>query len=150
MKKHLSLFLLTLSVLVFSCKPSENTDSTKKNKHVLPAVPSETRFTKMDMEGVEAIAIMKTVNGKPLTKAGDAPVDRVCVIDSVGNVELASFDLYADVEDTTWRKVVKSITLVPRMLSPITSNYLHLDDVEAVSWTQARADQLHNYLTIER
>ena len=24
------------------------------------------------------------------------------------------------------------------------------DDVEAVSWTQARADQLHNYLTIER
>ncbi|MCR5561374.1 MAG: hypothetical protein K6F58_06115 [Bacteroidales bacterium] len=149
MKKHLPLFLLILSVLVSGCKPSENADSGKKSNHKLPAVPSEIRFTKMDMEGVEAIAIMKTVNGKPLTKAGDAPVDRVCVIDSEGNVELASFDLYADVEDTTWRKVVKSITLVPRSLSPITGNYLHLDDVEAVcEWTEPEEEEEAHEVTI--
>lgn len=130
MKKNLSLFFLIMSILVFGCKSHE-----LDNKRDLPVVPSEIRFTSMDMTDVKAIAIMKTVDGKVATKAGGEPVDRLCVVDKYGNVELASFNLYVDVSDDTWRKVVKTLTLVPRELTPLSDNYLHLDDVSAdVEW----------------
>ena len=132
MKKHLSLFLLTLSVLVFSCKHSDDANSLKIK---------DMKFVSMDLTGVRAMAVMKTLNGQALTRAGEAPVDRLCVVDEEGNIKIASLVFEIDANNSSWRNIIKSIYLIPRQIVPISDNYVLFEDCSAECEIQEGAEE---------
>lgn len=122
MKKHLSLFLLMLSVLLSGCKHSDDTNSLKIK---------DMKFISMDLTGVQAMAVMKTLNGQALTRAGETPVDRLCVVDEEGNIKIASLVFEIDANNSSWRNIIKSIYLVPQQIVPVSDNYVLFEDCSA-------------------
>lgn len=122
MKKHLFLFLLMLSVLLSGCKHSDDTNSLKIK---------DMKFVSMDLKGVRAMAVMKTLNGRTLTRAGEAPVDRLCVVDEDGNIKIASLVFEIDANNGSWRSIIKSIYLVPERIVPISNHYVFFESCSA-------------------
>ena len=126
--KKIFIYILAAVVLLFcaGCQKSE--------MQVLRSLPSEVKFTKVDLTGAHSLAVMQTKDGKVVTRSYSQPDYRLCIMDAEGKAKIASLTLrtVGNESNSAWKKIKQSLTLVPGAITPISSDYLHLDEVMAV------------------
>ena len=125
-KFFFSILIICISLFFAGCQKSE--------MQVLKSLPSEVKFTNIDLTGARSLAVMQTRNGKVVTRSYGNPDYRLCVLDAEGQAKIASLTLKTagDESNSAWKKIKKSLTLVPEKIVPISDDYLHLDGVMAV------------------
>ena len=106
----------------------------KSEMQVLRSLPSEVKFTHIDLAGASSLAVMQTVDGKAITKSHGEREYRLCVLNEEGKARIASISLHTvgNESNKAWMKIKRSLTLVPEKIVPMSADYLHLDDVRAV------------------
>ena len=121
-----SILIICISLFFAGCQKSE--------MQVLKSLPSEVKFTNIDLTGAHSLAVMQTKDGKVVTRSYGNPDYRLCVLDAEGQAKIASLTLKTagDESNSAWKKIKKSQTLVPGGIVPISKDYLHLDGVMAV------------------
>ena len=127
MNRYVTYILITaISLFCIGCQKSE--------MQVLRSLPSEVRFTNVDLTGAHSLAVMQTKDGKVVTRSYSQPDYRLCIMDAEGKAKIASLTLrtVGNESNSAWKKIKQSLTLVPGAITPISSDYLHLDDVVAV------------------
>ena len=127
MNRYVTYILITaISLFCTGCQKSE--------MQVLRSLPSEVRFTNVDLTGAHSLAVMQTMDGKVVTRSYSEPAYRLCVMDAEGKAQIASLTLrtVGNESNSAWQKIKKSLTLVPEKIVPISDDYLHLDGVMAV------------------
>ena len=123
-----SLIALTCAIIAFSgCQ--------KSYKLVHGSLPSSVKVKKLDMNRAAALTVMPySVVSKAQTRAGeDEFEDRLFIVDLDGNTKLASFTIEdSKYDNTIWKEIRKTLTLVPTVILPLSQEVLLLNGVRAV------------------
>ena len=120
------ILITVISLFCAGCQKSE--------MQVLRSLPSEVKFTNIDLTGAHSLAVMQTKDGKVVTRSYSEPDYRLCIMDEEGKAKIATLTLRTsgNESNSAWQKIKKSLTLVPGRITPISSDYVHLDEVVAV------------------
>lgn len=120
------ILIIALPLFFAGCQKSET--------QVWNSLPSEVKFTSVDLTGARSLAVMQTIDGEVVTRSVAEPGYRLCIMDEEGKAKIASFTLRisGNESNSAWQKIKKSLTLVPGSITPVSDNYLHLDEVVAV------------------
>ena len=123
------------SIIALACAVLSLSGCQKSYKLFHGALPSSVKVKKLDMTNAAALTVMPySAAVKGQTKAGeDEYDDRLFIVDTDGNTKLASFTIdESDYENTIWKEIRKTLTLVPTDILPLSQEILLLNDVRPV------------------
>lgn len=124
---HYTIFFALMMATLMACQKTE--------EQVKDTLPSEIKFTRVDLSGASCLAVMKVDPGQvPSTKTDASPVDRLCILDAQGNAKIAtiSFQTAGDESNKAWQAIKPTLSLVPERITPLSDKYLLLEGVQVV------------------
>ena len=140
MKK--SLLFLALLGLVLSCGKQEQSgkpdSKDQTDQTVAPSerkFPTSLKFKSVDISDAAALAVMSNPSAPSnIRTRADGNGYRLYIVDTDGETKLASFEIEVEgnQNDTIWKEIIKTLTLVPTEIVPYSNQFVLLKDVHPV------------------
>lgn len=151
--KRIVFLLLTLSLLmapVTSCKKDDGANNTttedanntttedksKPDNQPKREFPTSIQFKSIDLSNAAALAVMSSSASSPsnIRTRAERTEYRLYIVDKEGNTNLASLTIVVvgNQNDTLWKEIFKTLTLVPSYIKPYSKQFILLGGVQPV------------------